>query len=112
MKNTRYPFAKRNKAISKEIDKKIKSGSTREEAFESLKEEFTIEDSSVKFLLGKKIEEKDLELFFTSVENPIYEYLTQKQDGQGGSMDGETLLDQAYGMGTHLKVGESDKSLN
>jgi hypothetical protein len=112
MKNTRYPFAKRNKAISEEIDKKIKSGSTREEAFESLKEEFSIEDSSVKILLGKKIEEKDLELFFTSVENPIYEYLTQKQDGQGGSMDGETLLDQAYGMGTHLKVGESDKSLN
>ena len=112
MKNTRYPFAKRNKAISEAIDKKIKSGSTREEALESLKEEFSIEDSTVKFLLGKKIEEKDLELFFTSVENPIYEYLTQKQDGQGGAMDGETLLDQAYGMGTHLKVGESDISLN
>lgn len=110
--DARYPFAKRSKAIEDEIDKKVKSGSSREEALKSLKEEYSIEDSSIKFLLGNKINEKDLELFFTSVENPIYEYLIQKQDGSGGGMDGETLLDQAYGMGAHLKAGESDKKFN
>ncbi len=110
--NSSYPLAKRNKSIENEMDKKIKSGSSREEALESLKEEYSIDDASIKFVLGKRIQENDLELFFTSVENPIYEYLLQKHEGSGDSMIGETLLDQAYGMGIHIKVAESDKSLN
>ena len=108
----KYPLAKRNKSIEDDIDKKVKEGSTFEDALLSLKEEYSIEESSIEFVLGKKFLEKDLELFFTSVENPIYEYLLQKQDGSGEAASGGTYLDQAYGLGTQLKGRESDKTLN
>ena len=108
----KYPLAKRNKAIEDDIDKKVKEGSTFEDAILSLKEEYSIEESSIEFVLGNKIHEKDLELFFTSVENPIYEYLLQKQDGSEDTASGETYMDQAYGLGTQLKGRESDKTLN
>ena len=57
-------------------------------------------------LLGKKITSSDLELLYTSVENPIYEALTDLEDGRWGVMDGESLLDHTYYMGAHLKVWE------
>ena len=59
-----------------------------------------------KILLGQKISLADLELLYTSVENPIYEALTEVEDGRWGVMDGESLLDHTYYMGAHLKVWE------
>ena len=65
-----------------------------------------MDDSSIKVLLGKPISPEDTELFFTSVENPIYEALAEVEDGKWGLMDGESLLDHSYYMGSHLKVWE------
>lgn len=102
--NAQYPFAQRNKAIEEEIGKKMEGGCSREKALQALKSEFEIDGLSIKVLLGKEINEKDLELFYTSVDNPIYEYMTEKQEGKWESLDGETLMDQAYSLGSHLKV--------
>jgi hypothetical protein len=103
---THYPFAKRNKAIEDEINDKIKAGSSMEEALKSIKESYELDDTTIKVLLGKPISPEDMELFFTSVENPIYEALTEAEDGRWGMMDGESLLDHSYYMGSHLKVWE------
>ncbi len=101
---THYPFAKRNKSIEGEIEKKIKNGSSLEDTLKALKDDYEIDDASIKVLLGKPISTEDKELFFTSVENPIYEALTESEDGRWGMMDGESLLDHSYYMGSHLKV--------
>ena len=103
---THYPFAKRNKAIEDEIGNKMKAGSSREEALKSIKDDYEMDDTVIKVLLGKPISPEDMELFFTSVENPIYEALTATEDGKWGLMDGESLLDHSYYMGSHLKVWE------
>jgi len=103
---THYPFAKRNAAIMEELEKEISDGKSREQALQTVKEQFEIDDVSIKILLNKKIDQNDLELFYTSVENPIYEFLTPGQEGSLGSMDEESLLDQAYYMGSNLKVWE------
>lgn len=103
---THYPFAKRNKTIEEEIQKAVRSGKTREEALQALKGDYEIDEVSIKVLMDKKITPKDLELFYTSVENPIYDYLTHGEEGRWGSMDGETLMDHSYYMGSHLKVWE------
>lgn len=103
---THYPFAKRNKAIEDEINAKIKTGSSMEEALKSIKNNYELDDTTIKVLLGKPISPEDKELFFTSVENPIYEVLTEAEDGRWGMMDGESLLDHSYYMGSHLKVWE------
>ncbi len=103
---THYPFAKRNKAIEEELDKKMQAGNSREEALKAIKDEYELDDSSVKLLTGKPASSEDMELFFTSVENPIYEALTEVEDGKWGLMDGESLLDHSYYMGSHLKVWE------
>lgn len=103
---THYPFAKRNKTIEDEVDKKVQAGSSREEALKAIKDNFEMDDTSIKVLLGKPISAEDTELFFTSVENPIYEALTEAEDGRWGVMDGESLLDHSYYMGSHLKVWE------
>lgn len=102
--SAQYPFAQRNQAIEEKIEKKMEEGSSREEALQAFKGEFEIDELSIKVLLGKEINEKDLELFYTSVDNPIYDYLTEKQEGRWESLDGETLMDQAYSLGSHLKV--------
>ena len=101
-----YPFAKRNKAIEDKIEKSIQEGSSREEALKSVKDDYEMDDSTIKVLLGKPISAEDMELFYTSVENPIYEALTEVEDGRWGVMDGESLLDHSYYMGSHLKVWE------
>jgi len=103
---THYPFAKRNKAIEDEIEKSVQAGSSREEALKSIKADYEIDDSTIKVLLGKPISNEDMELFYTSVENPIYSALTEVEDGRWGAMDGESLLDHSYHMGAHLKVWE------
>jgi len=69
-----------------------------------VKEKNGIEDTSINFLQKKEISKKELELFYTSVENPIYEYLTEREDGSWGAVEGESLLDQAYYLGSTLKV--------
>ncbi|MEE9258531.1 MAG: hypothetical protein V3U37_03220 [Nitrospinaceae bacterium] len=101
-----YPFAKRNKAIEEDIAKEMQNGKSREEALNSLKEKYEIEDPSIKVLLNQKVNQKDLELFYTSVENPIYELLTLGEEGQWGTVEGETPINHAYYMGSHLKVWE------
>jgi len=103
---THYPFAKRNKAIEEKWQEVIKKGKSQEEALKEIQSDYEIDDTSVKILLGKKITSSDLELLYTSVENPIYEALTDPEDGRWGVMDGESLLDHTYYMGAHLKVWE------
>ena len=99
-----YPFAKRNKAIEENISKETTAEKSFEEALELVKEKNGIEDTSINFLQKKEISKKELELFYTSVENPIYEYLTEREDGSWGAVEGESLLDQAYYLGSTLKV--------
>ena len=103
---THYPFAKRNAAIEEELNKKISGGTSREEALADLKKDYEIDALSIKFLLGQKISPKDQELFYTSRENSIYEYLTHGEEGRWGLMDGESLIDHAYYMGSNLKIWE------
>ncbi|MBC8282269.1 MAG: hypothetical protein H8E32_00510 [Nitrospinae bacterium] len=103
---THYPFAKRNKAIEEKCQELIKEGKSKAEAFKEVQPDYEIDDTSVKILLGQKITPPDLELLYTSVENPIYEALTEVEDGRWGVMDGESLLDHTYYMGAHLKVWE------
>ncbi|GIS85092.1 MAG: hypothetical protein CM1200mP16_13920 [Nitrospina sp.] len=70
---THYPFAKRNKAIEEKWQEVINKGKSKEEALKEIQTDYEIDDISVKILLGQKITSSDLELLYTSVENPIYE---------------------------------------
>ena len=101
---THYPFAKRNKAIQDDLEKEMATGKSLEEALKAISEDFEIDEVSILVLLNKPIIQKHLELFYTSVENPIYEYLNPMQEGRWGLMDGESLLDHAYYLGSQLKV--------
>jgi len=103
---THYPFAKRNKAIEAAIEKAMQAGSSREDALKSVRDEYEIDDTAIKVLLEKPVSTEDTELFYTSVENPIYEALSDVEDENLGTMDGESLLDHSYYMGSHLKVWE------
>ena len=106
---THYPFAKRNKTIEEKCQEGINEGKSKAEALKAIQADYEIDDTSVKILLGQKISPPDLELLYTSVENPIYEALTEVEDGRWGVMDGESLLDHTYYMGAHLKVWEWKK---
>ncbi|MCH7651146.1 MAG: phage integrase SAM-like domain-containing protein [Nitrospinae bacterium] len=64
--------------------------------------DFNIEDDAVKILSNKTIDPKDLELFYTSAENPIYEFLYDSSS-EDGFLDGECLLDHSYFLGHQLK---------
>ncbi|NIY17063.1 MAG: hypothetical protein GWM98_20305 [Nitrospinaceae bacterium] len=99
-----YPFAKRNKAIEEDVEKAIQKGETREKALKNLKEKYEIDNISIKVLLDKQITYEDLELFYTPVKNHIYESLSHKQEGSWGSLDGETPMDQAYNLGSQMKI--------
>lgn len=99
-----YPCAKRNKAIEESITKEIATGKSFDEALQKIKEKYELEDVSINFLQNEEISKKDMELFYTSAENPIYEYLVEREDGSWGAVDGESLLDQAYYLGSTLKV--------
>ena len=101
-----YPFAKRNKGIEEKIKVATNNGKSFEDALLEVKDEYDIDDSSINFLQNKEINKENMELFYTSVENPIYEYLTEKEDGSWGAVEGESLLDQAYYLGSTLKVWE------
>ena len=103
---TQYPFAKRNKTIEEKISATTNDGKSFEESLMEIKEEYEVDDSSINFLQHKDISKEDMELFYTSAENPIYEYLTEKEGGSWGAVEGESLLDQAYYLGSTLKVWE------
>jgi hypothetical protein len=104
VEGSQYPFAKRNKAVEESINKEITTGKPFEEALQAVKESHAIEESSIDFLQNKDISKDNMELFYTSAENPIYEYLTQREDGSWGAVEGESLLDQAYYLASTLKV--------
>ncbi len=96
-----YIFYRRNKAIEEALEKELKGGKTREEAVDAVKSDFEISDVAIKVLKGDKIGGQDLELFYTSAENPIYEYLYESNSDLG-MMDDECLMDQSCFMGSHL----------
>jgi hypothetical protein len=97
-----FTFRKRNHAIESSIQKEIDSGKSRKEAIEEVRKEFNIEEDAVTILLGKTIGQKDLELFYTSVENPIYEFLYDTASEES-FLDGECLLDHSYFLAHQLK---------
>jgi hypothetical protein len=101
---SQYPFAKRNKAIEENITKEVDAGKSFKEALQVVKEKHDIDDACTDFLQDKEISKENIELFYTSAENPIYEYLTEREDGSWGAVEGESLLDQAYYLGSTLKV--------
>ena len=107
-KKTRYPhfvFMRRNSAILEAMSAEMKGGKTKEAALEAIKDEFGIDPAAIKIILGTPLDHKDLELFYTSVENPIYANL---YDSSAGFMDEEALIDHAYFMAHQLK-GLSEK---
>lgn len=114
LQQTHFTFHKRNQAIEEFVQKKQAAGASRAQAMESAREEFNIEPDAVKAVLGKPIDEKDMELLYTSAENPIYEYLYDL-NSEEGFMDGESLLDHAYYLGHQLKglsLEEADSVLS
>jgi hypothetical protein len=104
LESSQYPFAKRNKAIEESIAKEVDAGNLFEDALQTVKGKHDIDDSSIDFLQNREISKDNMELFYTSAENPIYEYLTEREDGSWGAVEGESLLDQAYYLGSTLKV--------
>ena len=87
-------------------------GKSKSEALTALREEFEIDPVSIKVILGEAPGEKGLELFYTSVENPIYEYLYQSEEA--GFSDGETLIEHSYFLGFQLKglsKAEAEKAM-
>ncbi len=97
-----FTFRKRNLAIEGAIKKRVESGMPRADAVREASKEFNIEDDAVHILSNKSIDQKDLELFYTSAENPIYEFLYDTVSEEG-FLDGECLLDHSYFLGHQLK---------
>ena len=102
-----FTFRQRNRAIESFIQKGIDSGKSRKEAIDAAAKEFNIEEDAVTILLGKTVDQKNLELFYTSVENPIYEFLYDTASEEG-FQDGECLIDHSYFLAHQLK-GLSEK---
>ncbi len=90
-----YVFMQRNRKIEQSLQEDQSAGSSLEEAVEKAKEAYNLDPGAVKILLGQSLDQKDLELFYTSVENPIYEYLYDPNSAEG-LMDGEPLIGHAY----------------
>ncbi len=97
-----FTFRKRNLAIEGFIKEKVEAQTPRADALREASKEFNIEDDAVKILSHKTIDPKDLELFYTSAENPIYEFLYDS-GSEEGFLDGECLLDHSYFLGHQLK---------
>lgn len=103
-----YPHAKRNQKIEEDIKAAMKNGKSREVALKAVQDTYEIDDVTLKVLLAQKIGPQDMELFYTSVENPIYEYMTEGEDGAWG--DGESLMDHIYYLGSQMKIWEWRKA--
>ncbi|MCH7501150.1 MAG: hypothetical protein IH886_14300, partial [Nitrospinae bacterium] len=97
-----FTFRKRNLAIEGFIKEKVEAGTPHADAIREASQKFNIEDDAVKILSNKTIDPKDLELFYTSAENPIYEFLYDSSS-EDGFLDGECLLDHSYFLGHQLK---------
>ena len=102
-----FTFRQRNRAIEDFIQKEIDSGKSRKEAIDEAAKEFNIEEDAVTILLNKTVDQKDMELFYTSTENPIYEFLYDTASEEG-FMDGECLIDHSYFL-SHQLQGLSEK---
>jgi hypothetical protein len=110
--HTHYLFSKRNRAIENALAGEVESGSSKQDALDAVKDSFSIEEDSIKTILSQPITDKDLELFYTSVENPIYEYLYDVD--QAGMDEEETLIDHSYFMGCQfrgLDYQEAEKTM-
>jgi len=99
-----YPFARRNRAIEEGIEERMNRGGTRKQALRALQLEYEMEDASLDILMGTPISRRHLELPYTEIENPIYEFLTEKQEGSWEALEGESIMDQTYSLGSNLKV--------
>lgn len=103
-----FTFLRRNRSIEDFIQKGIDSGKSRKEAVEAAGKEYNIEEDALQILLGKSVDQKDLELFYTSAENPIYEFLYDTASEEG-FLDGESLIDHSYFLAHQLKgLSESE----
>ncbi|MFQ5451269.1 MAG: hypothetical protein ACE5E9_11625 [Nitrospinaceae bacterium] len=100
-KYVHYLFNQRNEKIQELMDEEMRAGKSREAAVDEARKKFEMDPASVNIILGKTVSSKDLELFYTSAENPIYEFLYEPEST--GFMDGETLLDHSYFLGQQLK---------
>ena len=106
-----FTFRKRNLAIENFIQEKINLGKSRGKAIEEAAKEFNIEEDAVFILSNKEVDQKNLELFYTSAENPIYEFLYDTASEEG-FMDGECLIDHSYFLSHQLKgLSEKDAEL-
>jgi len=108
MSSTPYPFTRRNETIEEAIDKEMKSGNSREESLKAIMDEYEIDETSIKVISNKKIDKSALEMFHTSVENPLYESLTETDGEDWETEEGETVMDQIYFLAARLKYGESE----
>ena len=97
-----FTFRQRNRAIENSIQKGVDAGKSQTEAIDAAAKEFNIEEDAVTILLGNDIDQKDFELFYTSAENPIYEFLYDTASEEG-FQDGECLLDHSYFLAHQLK---------
>jgi len=97
-----FLFFKRIEAIEKEMAEGKEKGELMDVILKRLKEDFDIEPSVIQMIEGKKASPKDMELFYTSRENPIYEYLYET-DSAETFMDGESLLDHSYFLSFQIK---------
>ncbi len=102
MNYTHFTFRKRNQAIEQFLSNQAKEEKSKEEAIEIAGKEFNIEPEAQKIILGKSVSQNDLELFFTSAENPIYQFLYDL-NSEEGFMDGESLIDHSYFLAHQLK---------
>lgn len=107
--HTHYVFMRRNEAILAALSAEMKGGKTKETALEAVKDEFGIEPAAIKVILSKPVDHKDLELFYTSVENPIYEHLYDA-NSSAGFMDGESLIEHSYFLAHQFKGLSADEA--
>lgn len=103
-----FVFKKRNASIREAMSAQIKGGKSKESALEEIKDDFGIDPCAIKIILQATLNPKDLELFYISVENPIYEELYDS-NSSAGFMDEESLADHSYFMAHQLKgLSEED----
>lgn len=103
-----FTFRQRNRAIESLIQKEVDSGKSRAEAIKIAGKEFNIEEDAINILSNTTVDQKELELFYTSVENPIYEFLYDASSDEG-FLDGESLIDHSYFLAHQLKgLSESE----
>ncbi|NIQ02061.1 MAG: hypothetical protein GWM98_17990 [Nitrospinaceae bacterium] len=97
-----FTFRKRHQAIEDLVKKEMDSGKSREEAVKIAGKKYNIEEDAISIFLNKSAGQQDMELFFTSTENPIYEHFYDVESAEG-LMDGESLVHHVYFLAHQLK---------